>query len=70
MAMWECSECQVENDLDPAVEEGQIVECTECGAEFEVTKLEPLDLELLESSAADDDDMGADDDDEAWSSDD
>ncbi len=46
--MWECSECNQEHDLDPEAEEGQIVECLECGAEFEISTLDPLDLRVLD----------------------
>ena len=67
--MWECSECEVENDLDPEVEEGQIVECLECGAEFEVQALDPLELERLETADIDDDDDSSDEDDDDWTSD-
>jgi len=64
--MWECSECSVENDLDPDAEEGQVVICMECDAEFEITSLDPLEVVLLELvDDEDDDDSGADDED--WS---
>jgi len=51
--MWECPECQVENELDPEVEEGQILECMECGAEFEVLGFNPLDLKQLDIASSD-----------------
>jgi len=59
--MWECMECSEENDLDPDAEEGQIVECVECGTEFEIVRKEPLALSPL---AAGDSDAGGDDWDE------
>ena len=40
-----CPEC--ENDLDielDEVEEGDVVACEECGTEFEVVGVEPLEL--------------------------
>lgn len=40
-----CSEC--ENDLDVEVDElneGDVVTCDECGAEYEVVGVEPLEL--------------------------
>ncbi|HVQ24775.1 MAG TPA: hypothetical protein VMV01_06350 [Planctomycetota bacterium] len=52
--MWECKECSEENELDPDAEEGQIVECIECGTEFEIVKTEPLSLQPLSSSDGDD----------------
>lgn len=64
--MWECEECQTEQDLDPDAEEGQIIECEECGAEFEVIELEPLELrqlDIAESESSDDDEWGGDGDD-------
>jgi DNA-directed RNA polymerase subunit RPC12/RpoP len=54
--MWECMECSEENDLDPDAEEGQIIECIECGSEFEILKAEPLSLARLSISGDDDGD--------------
>ena len=51
---WECTECQVENDLDDAVEEGQIVVCVECGTEFEIVGLGPLEMVVLDIPESDD----------------
>lgn len=51
---WECQECFEENELDPDAEEGQIVECTECGTEFEIVRTRPLSLAPLGSSDGDD----------------
>jgi alpha-aminoadipate carrier protein LysW len=48
-------ECSEENELDPDAEEGQIVECAECGTEFEIVRTEPLSLQPLSSSEGDDD---------------
>jgi lysine biosynthesis protein LysW len=56
--MWECEDCGSESELDPDVEEGQIVECLECGAEYEVSCLDPLQLEVLVLPLADMDDDG------------
>ena len=64
--MWECEECQTEQDLDPDAEEGQIIECEECGAEFEIIELETLELrqlDIAESESSDDDEWGGDGDD-------
>ena len=52
---WECQECSEENELDPDAEEGQIVECTECGTEFEIVRTRPIALSPLGSG---DDDGG------------
>ena len=51
-----CPEC--ENDLDvemDEVEEGDVVACDECGTEYEVVGVEPLELTRV-SDALDEDD--------------
>jgi alpha-aminoadipate carrier protein LysW len=55
---WECSECEEENELDPDAEEGQVVECQECGTEFEIVRTRPISLTPL--SGGGDDDEGGD----------
>jgi alpha-aminoadipate carrier protein LysW len=55
-AMPSCPEC--ENSLDvelDEVEEGDIVTCDECGTEFEVVGVEPLELVQLGSGLDEDD---------------
>jgi len=56
-AMPSCPEC--ENDLDiemDEVEEGDVVACEECGAEYEVVGVEPLELTRVDGDLDDDDD--------------
>lgn len=43
--MTECIECGAELDLAPDLEMGEIVVCADCGAEFEVVGLDPIQLE-------------------------
>ncbi len=53
-----CPEC--DNDLDfevDEVEEGDVVACAECGTEYEVVGVEPLELTRV------DDDLDEDDED-------
>ena len=50
-----CPEC--ENDLDielDEVEEGDVVACEECGTEFEVVGVEPLELARVEGDLDED----------------
>ena len=50
-----CPEC--ESDLDVAEEdldEGEILSCTECGTDFEVVGIEPLELAKVSEEDADD----------------
>ena len=53
-----CPEC--ENDLDvelDEVEEGDVLACEECGTEYEVVGLEPLELARVDGDLNDDDDV-------------
>jgi alpha-aminoadipate/glutamate carrier protein LysW len=52
-----CPEC--ENDLDLEVdelEEGDVVVCDECGSEYEVVGVEPLELAKVDDGYDDEDD--------------
>jgi alpha-aminoadipate carrier protein LysW len=51
-----CPEC--ENDLTiemDEVEEGDVVACDECGSEYEVVGVEPLELARVDADLDDDD---------------
>jgi alpha-aminoadipate carrier protein LysW len=64
-AMPSCPEC--ENDLDveiSEVEEGDVVACEECGSEFEVVGVEPLELARIGEEAEEDDDVFEEDEEE------
>jgi alpha-aminoadipate carrier protein LysW len=53
-----CPEC--ENDLDlelDEIEEGDVVACDECGTEFEVVGVEPLELARVEGELNEDEDL-------------
>jgi alpha-aminoadipate carrier protein LysW len=52
-----CPEC--ENDLDlemDEVEEGDVVACDECGTEYEIVGVEPLELTRVGDEIDEDDD--------------
>jgi len=60
-----CPEC--ENSLDvemDEVEEGDIVTCDECGTEFEVVGVEPLELVQLGTDLDEEDEILLGDDEE------
>ena len=60
-----CPEC--ENDLDVEVdelEEGDVVVCDECGTEYEVVGVEPLELTRADEGYDDEDDEPAEDEEE------
>jgi len=51
-----CPECEGDMDLEEdEVDEGQVVSCPECGAEFEVVAVDPLELTRVEEEEEEDD---------------
>jgi alpha-aminoadipate carrier protein LysW len=55
-----CPEC--ENDLDvdvDQVEEGDVITCDECGTEYEVVGVEPLELARVGDELEEDDELYA-----------
>jgi len=51
-----CPECDNELDLElDEVEEGDVVACDECGTEYEVVGVEPLELARVDGDADEDD---------------
>ncbi|HEX4031153.1 MAG TPA: hypothetical protein VHX20_12365 [Terracidiphilus sp.] len=52
-----CPECENNLDLEEdEVEEGDVVTCEECGTEFEVVGIEPLELARADEEPDEDDD--------------
>jgi alpha-aminoadipate carrier protein LysW len=59
-----CPECENSLDVDvDEVEEGDIVVCDECGAEYEVVGVEPLEMVRV-GDGLDDDEVSLDEDEE------
>ena len=59
-----CPECENSLDVDvDEVEEGDIVVCDECGAEYEVVGIEPLEMVRV-GDGLDDDEVPLDEDEE------
>ncbi|HEU5351825.1 MAG TPA: hypothetical protein VFU55_09525 [Terracidiphilus sp.] len=53
-----CPEC--ENNLDieiDEVEEGDVVSCEECGTEFEIVGVEPLELSRMDAGYDDEEEL-------------
>lgn len=45
-----CPECDAMIDIEEdQLEEGQTIECPECGAELEVVSTEPVELDIVNS---------------------
>jgi alpha-aminoadipate carrier protein LysW len=58
LVMPNCPEC--ENGLDielDEVEEGDVITCDECGTEYEVVGVEPLELARVDDGLDEDDDL-------------
>ncbi|TMF55503.1 MAG: lysine biosynthesis protein LysW [Chloroflexi bacterium] len=41
-----CPECEARVKLTPDLEKGEILQCTDCGAELEVAETNPVELRL------------------------
>jgi alpha-aminoadipate carrier protein LysW len=64
-AMHSCPECETTLNVDvDEVEEGDVVVCDECGTEFEVVGVEPLELVQLGADLDDDEDLLVEDEEE------
>lgn len=60
-----CPECESDLDIEEdELDEGEIVSCTECGTDFEVVGVEPLELARISEDDEEEDDLGEDDEDE------
>ncbi len=53
-----CPECENELDIElDEVEEGDVVACEECGTEYEVVGVDPLELARVEDEFDEEDDL-------------
>jgi len=60
-----CPECESELDIEvDEVEEGDVITCEECGAEFEVVGVDPLELARVEEGLGEEDDLYEEDEEE------
>ena len=56
--MTSCPECENELDIElEEVEEGDVVACDECGTEYEIVGIDPLELSKVEDTIVDDEDV-------------
>jgi len=63
--MLSCSECENELDVElDEVSEGDIIVCNECGTEYEVVGVEPLELARVEDDLDEDDEPLEDEEEE------
>ena len=60
-----CPECENELDVDvEEVEEGDVVTCEECGSEYEVVGVEPLELARVGAELDEEDELYAEEEEE------
>ena len=60
-----CPECDAEVDIDEfEAEKGDVISCSECGSNLEITSLAPIELELISDDDDDDEDEDFEDEDE------
>ena len=60
-----CPECDNELDIEvDEVDEGDVVACEECGTEYEVVGVEPLELARVEEDLEEEDALYEDDEEE------
>lgn len=52
----ECPECEGDVEVGANDKQGDVVECEDCGADLEITKLNPPELELVEEDDSGDED--------------
>lgn len=60
-----CPECETELNIDlDEVDEGDVVACDECGSEYEVVGIDPLELARVENDIIEEDDLFAEEEEE------
>jgi alpha-aminoadipate/glutamate carrier protein LysW len=60
-----CPECETDLDIEEDdLEEGDVVSCSDCGSDFEVVTINPLELKKVEDEDDDDEDGDEDEEDE------
>ena len=60
-----CPECENELDIEvDEVEEGDVIVCEECGVEFEVVGVDPLELAPLDDDLDEDEEYAKEDEEE------
>lgn len=60
-----CPECETALDIEvDEVEEGDVIACEECGTEYEVVGVEPLELARIEDGIEEEEDLLTEDEEE------
>ncbi|MGA8730317.1 MAG: hypothetical protein WB608_16300 [Terracidiphilus sp.] len=60
-----CAECENELDIEmDEVEEGDVVVCDECGTEYEVVGVEPLELSRMDEDIDEEEELDEEEEEE------
>lgn len=60
-----CAECENELDIEvDEVEEGDVVVCDECGTEYEVVGVEPLELSRMDKDLDEEEELAEEEEEE------
>ncbi len=60
-----CPECETALDIEvDEVEEGDVIACEECGTQYEVVGVEPLELARIEEGLEEEEDLLTEDEEE------
>lgn len=43
-----CPDCKIELQIPATTQIGKIISCTNCGAELEISNLNPIEIKLIE----------------------
>jgi alpha-aminoadipate/glutamate carrier protein LysW len=63
--MTSCPECESNLDIElDEIEEGDVVACDECGTEYEIVGVEPLELSRVEEESDEDEEDYGDEEEE------
>jgi alpha-aminoadipate carrier protein LysW len=58
-----CPECESDLDIEEdELDEGEVISCVECGTDFEVVGVEPLELARISEEDEEDEDLKEEDD--------
>lgn len=61
-----CPECETDLDIEEDdIEEGDVVSCSECGSDFEVVTINPLELNKVADEEDEDDEEGDEEEEES-----
>lgn len=62
-----CPACESDLDIEEdEVDEGEVVSCPECGSDFEVVGVEPLELSLVADEEEEDEEEGEEEEEEEY----